>query len=86
MSLSVSWQRFFNMGTVTVTLQMSLHYSTHEAFKSHVKSPQDDVLYYSVLLAPICSELTADGSRYIEAERTWTYSKHISHDRYLASL
>jgi hypothetical protein len=32
----------------------------------------------SVLLVPIRSELTAHGSRYIAAERTWTYSEHIT--------
>jgi hypothetical protein len=31
-------------------------------------------------------ELTAHGYRYIAAERTWTYSKHILRDRYPASL
>jgi hypothetical protein len=43
-------------------------------------------LYSSVLLVPIRSELTAHGSRYKAAERTWTHSKHISRDRYSASL
>jgi hypothetical protein len=41
---------------------------------------------FSALLLPIRSELTAHGSRYIAAERTWTCSKHISRDRYSASL
>jgi hypothetical protein len=27
-----------NIGAITVTLQISLHYSTHKVFKSHVKS------------------------------------------------
>jgi hypothetical protein len=32
----------FNTGTITVTLQISLHYSAHKIFKSHVKSSQAD--------------------------------------------
>jgi hypothetical protein len=32
----------FNAGAITVTLQISLHYSTHEVFKSHVKSSRAD--------------------------------------------
>jgi hypothetical protein len=32
----------FNTGTIAVTLQISLHYSTHKVFKSHVKSSQAD--------------------------------------------
>jgi hypothetical protein len=40
----------------------------------------------SVLLVPIQSELTAHGSRYKAAERTWIYSKHLSRDRYPASF
>jgi hypothetical protein len=51
-----------------------------------VKSSQADLLYYSVILFTIPSELTGHGSRYISAERTWTYSKHISRDRYPASI
>jgi hypothetical protein len=82
--------RIYNTGTIKVslnhTLPISLCYSTHKAFKSHVKFSQADRLYSSVPLVPICSELTAHGSHYIAAERTWTYSKHISHDRYPASL
>jgi hypothetical protein len=65
---------------------MSLHCSTHKVFKSHVKSSQTDFLYYSVLVDPIRSEHTAYGSRCIAAERTWTYSKGISRDRYPANL
>jgi hypothetical protein len=65
---------------------MPLYYSTHTVFISHVKSSQADLLYSSVLLVPIRSELTANGFRYIAAERTWTYSKHISRDRYPSSL
>jgi hypothetical protein len=40
----------------------------------------------SVLLVLIRSELTAHGSRYVAAERTWTCSKHTLRDRYPASL
>jgi hypothetical protein len=32
----------FNTVTVTVTLQISLHYNTHKVFKSHVKSSLAD--------------------------------------------
>jgi hypothetical protein len=75
---------------ITVTLYhklpIPLHYSTHEVFNSHVKFSQVDLFYSSVLLVPIRSELTAHGSRYIAAERTRTYSKRISRDRYPASL
>jgi hypothetical protein len=44
----------YNTGTIKVslnhTLPISLHYSTHKAYKSHVKSSQADFLYSSVLL------------------------------------
>jgi hypothetical protein len=32
----------FNTVTITVTLQIALHYSTHKVFESHVKSSQPD--------------------------------------------
>jgi hypothetical protein len=51
-----------------------------------VKSSQADFLYTSVLLVPIRSERTARGSRYVAAERTCSYNKYISRDRYPASL
>jgi hypothetical protein len=37
------------------TLPISLYYSTHKVFKSHVKSSQTDLLFPSVLLVPIRS-------------------------------
>jgi hypothetical protein len=50
-----------NTETITVsqdyTLQISVHYSTHKAFKSHVKSSHADLLHSSVLLIPIRSQL-----------------------------
>jgi hypothetical protein len=53
-SLSVSWQRIYNTGTIKVslnyTLPISLYDSPHKVFKSHVKSSQADFLYSSVLL------------------------------------
>jgi hypothetical protein len=42
-SLSVSWQWIFNTGTISVTLQISLYYSTHRVFKSHIESSQADL-------------------------------------------
>jgi hypothetical protein len=57
-----------------------------KVYKSHAKSSQAEFLYSSVFLVPVCSELTAHGSRYIAAEWTWTYSKHISRDHYTASV
>jgi hypothetical protein len=80
------------MGTKEVsinrTLLMPVHYSTHKVYKLHVNSSQADYVYSPVLLVPSRSELTAHSSRYITGERTWTYSysKHISRDRYPASL
>jgi hypothetical protein len=54
--------RIYNTGTVSVslnqTLPISLHYSTHKVFKSHVKISQADFLYSSVLIVPIRSELS----------------------------
>jgi hypothetical protein len=48
-----------NTETVEVSLEyippISLHYSTHKAFKSHIKSSQAGLLHSSVLLVPICS-------------------------------
>jgi hypothetical protein len=48
------FSRIYNTGTIKVslnhTLPISLHYSTHKAFKAHVISSQADVLYYSLLL------------------------------------
>jgi hypothetical protein len=48
-SLSASWQRIYNTGTIKVsliyTLPVSLYYSTHRIFKSHVKSSQADYNY-----------------------------------------
>jgi hypothetical protein len=45
-SLSVSWQRIYNTGTIKVSLNhalpISLYYNTHKVFKSHVKSSQVD--------------------------------------------
>jgi hypothetical protein len=45
-SLSVSWQRINNRGTIKVsrnhTLPISLYCITHKFFKSHVKSSQVD--------------------------------------------
>jgi hypothetical protein len=40
------------------TLPIALHYSTHKACRSHVKSSQADLLYSSVRRVPIRSELT----------------------------
>jgi hypothetical protein len=74
--------RIYNTGTIKVSLNhtflISLYYNTHTVFKSHVKSSHADFLYSSVLLAPIRFELSAQGSRYIAAEWTWTYSKHFT--------
>jgi hypothetical protein len=39
-------------------------------------------LYSSVILVPGRAELTAHGSRYIVAERTTTYRKHMSRDHH----
>jgi hypothetical protein len=61
------------------TLPTSLCYCAHKVVKANVKSSEADLLYSSVLLVPIRSELRAQGSRYIAAERTWTYSKHTSY-------
>jgi hypothetical protein len=70
--------RIYNTGTIKVslhhTLPISLHCSIPEVFKSHGKSSQPDFLYSSAFLVPIRSELSAHRSRYIAAERTWTYS------------
>jgi hypothetical protein len=90
-SVYLHWSsRIYNAGTIKVTqnhkLAIPLHSSTHKVFKSHVKSSQVDFLYSSLLLIPICSELTAHGSHDTAAEQTWTYSKHISCDHYPASL
>jgi hypothetical protein len=90
-SVYLHWfSQIYNTGSIKVpinhTLPISLCYSTHKVFKSHVKSSQAELLYSSVVLVPIRTELTAHGSRYIATERTWTYSKHISHDCYSASL
>jgi hypothetical protein len=71
--------RIYNTVSLNHTLPISLSYSTHKIFKSHVKSSQADFLYSSVLLVPIHSELTAHGSRYIAAERTWTYLLLLRH-------
>jgi hypothetical protein len=50
-----------NAETITVsldyTLQISLYYSTHIAFRSRVKSSQADLLHSSMLLVPIRSQL-----------------------------
>jgi hypothetical protein len=82
--------RIYNTGAIKVslnhTLPIPLYYSTQKVFKAHVKSSLADLLYSSVLLVPIRSELIAHGSSYIAAERTRTYSKHISRDYYPASL
>jgi hypothetical protein len=49
-SLSVSWQRIYNTGTIKVslnhTLPISLYYSTHKFFKSYVKSSQVDFYFF----------------------------------------
>jgi hypothetical protein len=60
----------FNTGTVTVSLPISLHYSTYKAFKSHVKSSLADFLKSSLLLIPIRFNPAAHSSRYIAAART----------------
>jgi hypothetical protein len=49
----------FSIGTINVTLQVSLYFSTHKVFKSHIKSSQADFLYSSVLL-----QLTATSSEF----------------------
>jgi hypothetical protein len=77
---------------------VSLYYSTHKVFKSHLKSSQADFLYSSVLSSLLLACLLAcvllpllllvialNEFCYIAAERTWTYSKHISLDRYPGS-
>jgi hypothetical protein len=49
-SLSVSWQRIYNTGNIKVslnhTLPISLYYSTHKVFKSHIKSSQVDFYFF----------------------------------------
>jgi hypothetical protein len=57
-----------------------------EPVQVYHRQPRSKVPVDPVDLAPVRSELTAHGSCYIAAERTWTYSKHISRDRYPASL
>jgi hypothetical protein len=51
-SLSASWQRIYNTGTIKVslnyTLPIPLHYSTHKIFKSHFKSSLVDELFVAV--------------------------------------
>jgi hypothetical protein len=51
LSLSALSSRIYNIGTIRVslnrTLPISLCYSTHKVFKSHVKSSQADFLYSS---------------------------------------
>jgi hypothetical protein len=51
-----------------------------------MKSSKAGFLNSSVFLVPIRSELIAHGSRYVAAERTWTYSKHTPCDRYPVRL
>jgi hypothetical protein len=41
-SLSVSWHRVFNTGTISVTVQISLYRGTYQVFNSHFKSSQAD--------------------------------------------
>jgi hypothetical protein len=50
------------------TLPISMYYCTHKVFKSHVTISQADLLYSSVLLVSIRSELTVHGSRYIATD------------------
>jgi hypothetical protein len=79
-----------NTGAITVTFQISLHYSTHKVFKSHVKSSLADfecffnyelrvaISYWelnSQLLVPIRSNPTADSSHYVDA--AWTNRKPL---------
>jgi hypothetical protein len=40
---------WFNTGTITVTLQISLYYSTHKVFKSHTKSSLHTLIIKSEL-------------------------------------
>jgi hypothetical protein len=40
----------FNTGTITVTLQISLYYSTHKVFKSQVKSSLHRLTFKSQLI------------------------------------
>jgi hypothetical protein len=84
------FSRIYNTGTIKVslnhTLPIPLHSGTRKVFTTHVKSSQADFLYSSVLRVAIRSELTGHGSRYIAAERTWTFGKHILRDRYPANL
>jgi hypothetical protein len=87
--------------SVNHTLPIPLHSSTRNVFKPRVKSSQADFLYSSIhleltacllvrvflplLLTHNCLEQILSLS-YTAAERTWTYNKHISRDRYPASL
>jgi hypothetical protein len=43
----------FNTGTITVTLQISLHCSTQKVFKSHVKSWQTDFQFFFYYELPV---------------------------------
>jgi hypothetical protein len=54
----------FNTGTITVTLQIPLHYSTYKVFKSHVKASQVDFLYSSVFLKLTACLLAASAAYY----------------------
>jgi hypothetical protein len=74
---------------------MPLHYTTHNSFKSHVKSPQADFLYSSVLieltacllvrvLLPLLLQLRNADHLYSRGTDMY-YSKHMSRDHYPAS-
>jgi hypothetical protein len=64
-SLSVSWQRMYNTGTKNVSLNhalpISLHYSAHNIFKSHVNLPKmiSCTLLYSCSSSSVLLQLTA---------------------------
>jgi hypothetical protein len=95
-SLSVSWQRIYNTGTIKVslnhTLPISLYYSTHEVFKSHVNSSQV-YLTLQVYCLLLCLLLLTPPAycfsfglllTYVDAART-RLTENISHDGYPAS-
>jgi hypothetical protein len=79
-SLSVSWQRIYNAGTINVslnhTLLISLYYSTQEVFNSHVKSSQAD-FYRKLNCIPIL--LTLCFLKFLSSYRCGSGTIHRKH-------
>jgi hypothetical protein len=65
--------------TITISLDYTLQVRhINKVFKSHVKSSQADLLYSSVLLVPIRSELTSQRQVQVEVTLRLTVSQSVS--------